>query len=474
MPAGDMKSGTATAGLTLPVAGAAEREARERVQVLTLTLLADALALLLAFSLVTVTRLHTLIYLDSLWELHRDQVLLTGVYLLAILIAGGYSPPRVLDRFDAAYYPLVAIAITGAIALGVWMLLPDSWPAMSRRELVLGTGLSMVFLAGWRYFLGGLTSEFASLHRYFTVVGEGDAATRITEEIRNGIGRRSDAQQVSVAALRQAAAEAGALAEVRYSNRDAIIMLTQHDRAELSQVLEICETRFSRTFIYPTLHDTLFFPHSNLLAVGGVPLIEVSTRHLFTPYIVFKRAIDIAVASMGILLAAPIILATAIAMKITSPGPLLYSQERMGLHGRRFQLYKFRSMVVDAEANTGPVWARSNDSRVTPLGKILRKHRIDEIPQLFNVLKGDMSLIGPRPERPHFHAEFCKTWPLFERRLAVRPGVTSLSHVLGSYESDPQDRLRYDLIYINNLSLLMDARILVATVRVVLGAKGAQ
>ena len=120
------------------------------------------------------------------------------------------------------------------------------------------------------------------------------------------------------------------------------------------------------------------------------------------------------------------------------------------------------------------MWAAANDARVTPVGGFLRKHRVDELPQLINVLKGDMSLIGPRPERPHFHEEFCRQWPLFKRRLAVRPGVTSLSHVLGSYDSNPGDRLRYDLMYISSVSLVTDVKILVATVRVVLGAKGAQ
>ncbi len=187
-----------------------------------------------------------------------------------------------------------------------------------------------------------------------------------------------------------------------------------------------------------------------------------------------KRSVDILTASAGHLMTSPICIATALAVKFSSPGPIFYSQERMGLNGKHFNLYKFRSMVTDAEQQTGPVWARVNDDRVTPVGRFIRKHRVDEIPQLLNVLKGDMSLIGPRPERPHFHEEFCAKWPLFARRLAIRPGVTSLSHVLGSYDSDPEDRLRYDLMYISSFSPVVDMKILVATVRVVLGAKGAQ
>jgi len=177
------------------------------------------------------------------------------------------------------------------------------------------------------------------------------------------------------------------------------------------------------------------------------------------------------------LVALPVVLVVSIpvgiAIKGTSRGPVVYSQERMGKGGRKFRLYKFRSMVVDAEAATGPVWAQDNDARVTRVGRFLRRHRIDELPQVVNVLRGDMSLVGPRPERPALHAEFCGQLPLFERRLAVRPGLTSLSHILGSYSSEPGDRLRYDLVYIGSMSFLADVRILLGTIRIVLGGKGA-
>jgi exopolysaccharide biosynthesis polyprenyl glycosylphosphotransferase len=222
------------------------------------------------------------------------------------------------------------------------------------------------------------------------------------------------------------------------------------------------------------LHDTRLFQHGGVHAVAGIPLIELATSVDRTSYLYLKRLIDIVVSAGALMLAMPICAVTAVAIAATSRGGVFYAQERMGKGGRRFNLYKFRSMIADAEAQTGPVWAAAGDARVTSVGRFIRKHRIDEIPQLWNVLKGDMSLIGPRPERPHFHEEFRKTWPLFDKRLAVRPGLTSLSHVLGSYGSNPEDRLRYDLIYIGNLSFLMDLHILFSTVRVVLGAKGAQ
>jgi lipopolysaccharide/colanic/teichoic acid biosynthesis glycosyltransferase len=175
-----------------------------------------------------------------------------------------------------------------------------------------------------------------------------------------------------------------------------------------------------------------------------------------------------------LLVAAPLMALVAVAVRLTSPGPALYVQERLGRHGHPFRLYKFRTMVAGAEEQTGPVWARENDPRVTGLGCFLRRHRLDELPQLWNVLRGDMSLVGPRPERAHFYDEFRKTWPLFDRRLEVRPGLVSLSHVLGGYDMAPDDRLRYDLMYIGSVSAATDLKVLLASVRVVVGGKGAR
>jgi lipopolysaccharide/colanic/teichoic acid biosynthesis glycosyltransferase len=131
-------------------------------------------------------------------------------------------------------------------------------------------------------------------------------------------------------------------------------------------------------------------------------------------------------------------------------------------------------MFIDAEKTTGPVWAAKDDPRVTPVGRFLRAKRLDEIPQLWNILRGDMSLVGPRPERPFFVEEFSKELPLFRLRTMVRPGLTSLSHVMGRYDSAPAHRLLYDLIYIRNLSFMLDVRIIIDTVKVVLTGRGAQ
>lgn len=450
-------------------------EQRERRALLVLCVLTDALLLALVLWAATLSRLQTLVYLDSLWLLHRDQVLCLAAWLLGLLVAGAYNPSRFTDRFDSVYYAWIGVFGVGAVLLVATSLFPRDLVAISRREILIGTVGGAGLLLLWRYNFGGLASRFGSLHREFFVFGAADQAARIADELARKSMLPVDAHSSDLATVSAvAAAHVAGTGEAPYLAKDAIIAADRTDHAEAVACLEFCEEHFGRTYLYPSLQDMLFFRHSRLLAIGGVPLIEVANRRVFSPYVHAKRAFDIAVAGVGLLCALPICLGTAIAIKVTSPGPIFYTQERMGLNGRRFLIYKFRSMTTDAETKSGPMWATKNDARVTPVGRFIRKHRIDEIPQLFNVLNGDMSMIGPRPERPHFHAEFCEKWPLFDRRLAVRPGVTSLSHVLGSYDSEPEDRLRYDLMYISSLSLALDLKILFATVRVVLGAKGAQ
>jgi exopolysaccharide biosynthesis polyprenyl glycosylphosphotransferase len=175
------------------------------------------------------------------------------------------------------------------------------------------------------------------------------------------------------------------------------------------------------------------------------------------------------------LVTAPLILVSAILIKLTSPGPILYRQERVGLHGRHFSVFKLRSMSQNAEASIGPAWASKNDSRVTAVGRILRKYRIDELPQLFNVLRGEMSFVGPRPERPYFVEQLKQRIPYYDLRHYVRPGITGWAQVMypyGASITDAYEKLQYDLYYIKHLSVLLDIMILPKTLRVVLSGNG--
>lgn len=189
-----------------------------------------------------------------------------------------------------------------------------------------------------------------------------------------------------------------------------------------------------------------------------------------------KRVIDIVCAGAGLVIAAPIMLVTTIIIKLTSRGPVIFRQIRMGEHGREFELYKFRSMRVDAEKN-GPVWAQANDNRVTRVGSVIRTLRIDELPQLVNVLRGDMSFVGPRPERPFFVEKLKEVIPYYEMRTVVKPGITGWAQIkypYGASVEDAVEKLQFDIYYIKNMSPLLDLLIIFWTLKVVLTGSGAR
>jgi exopolysaccharide biosynthesis polyprenyl glycosylphosphotransferase len=189
-----------------------------------------------------------------------------------------------------------------------------------------------------------------------------------------------------------------------------------------------------------------------------------------------KRALDVSAALLGIAMSAPVQLLVAAAVRLTSRGPVIYRQNRVGLDGKIFVMRKFRSMREDAEAATGPVWARAGDDRVTPIGRLLRRTRLDELPQLWNVLMGDMSLVGPRPERPEFVATLTHDIPFYGQRHVVKPGVTGWAQVrytYGASEEDAMQKLQYDLFYIKHVSIWLDLYIMLRTVKVVLLGRNA-
>ena len=189
-----------------------------------------------------------------------------------------------------------------------------------------------------------------------------------------------------------------------------------------------------------------------------------------------KRGADVVFSVVGLVLSAIPMALTALAVWLESEGPIIYRQERVGQNGRRFTLFKFRSMRVDAEGS-GPVWAREGDNRVTRVGRFIRTTRLDELPQFWNVLRGDMSFVGPRPERPYFVAQLAREIPFYHERHAVKPGVTGWAQVkyrYGSSIEDAVEKLRYDLYYVKHLSLVFDLTIVFDTVKVILFGKGAQ
>jgi exopolysaccharide biosynthesis polyprenyl glycosylphosphotransferase len=209
--------------------------------------------------------------------------------------------------------------------------------------------------------------------------------------------------------------------------------------------------------------------------IYGFPLIEIFPQIMPLWERRFKRLLDITAALAIILLGLPFWLVLALIIKLDSRGPIFYRQARVGRDGRVFTIIKFRTMVQNAEQLTGPKWAEKDDPRITSAGRFMRKWRLDEFPQFINVLRGEMSLVGPRPERPYFVEKLKKEVPFYMRRLKVQPGITGWAQVKGSYDNtieDVKQKLQYDFFYVENMSLAMDFKILLNTIYVMLAGKG--
>ena len=255
-------------------------------------------------------------------------------------------------------------------------------------------------------------------------------------------------------------------------------IIIAHESSSIREVLRIFDWVAElplHIYVVPDLYDVVA-GHFKGNLVHGVELQEVFAFNMPPWQVKVKRLLDVVVAGLLLLLASPILLLTTIVIKLDSKGPVFYSQERVGLYGRSFMVHKFRTMRTDAEKG-GPQWATKNDPRITRIGRFLRKTRLDEMPQLLCVLKGDMSMVGPRPERQHFVEKLREQIPFYMFRLKMKPGLTGWAQVRHSYDTsieDVQKKLKYDLYYFENMSLLLDVQILIRTVWVVLTGKGAQ
>ena len=259
--------------------------------------------------------------------------------------------------------------------------------------------------------------------------------------------------------------------------RDLQAPYAELDSAEtvvLSQALEAkddiilhCFRSKKEVLVVPNLSELTLFG-AEAREVDDLLIFGIQPHRLNPAEELIKRTIDLLASSTLLLLSLPVFLIIAAIIRLTSAGPVFYRQERVGRGGRTFRVLKFRTMRVDAEEQSGPVLASERDPRVTETGRFLRASRLDELPQMLNVIKGEMSLVGPRPERPYFVRRFEKELPAYELRLSVKPGITGLAQVMGRYGTTAESKLHFDLLYIYNYSLLLDVKILMQTIRVVL------
>lgn len=234
-----------------------------------------------------------------------------------------------------------------------------------------------------------------------------------------------------------------------------------------NDILKFCYEHQIRTYVTPKISDIIVRGARNI-SLFDTPLLLVRSKGLTVTQRTLKRGLDILLSAIAMIPAAPLMLLVALAIKLEDGGPVFYKQMRMTLGGREFGILKFRSMIVDAEKYSGAVLAAEDDPRITKVGKFIRATRLDEIPQILNILKGDMSVVGPRPERKSFVDEYCEKIPEFRYRMKVKGGLTGYAQIYGKYNTSPYDKLRLDLMYIENYSLMLDIKLILMTIRIML------
>ena len=342
------------------------------------------------------------------------------------------------------------------------------------RVMVLGSFLAAAAIFAWRVFFSAYVLRVVARDRLLLVGASPlleDIGKHIEEHPETGlqvVGYVGNGEETGTAMPSgKVLGPIASLREIIQATNPDRIVVGMTERRTRMPVSELLELRFAGHIIEEAAS-------TYEKVCGRVCLKELRPRRTS---MIYQTAINLIVAAIGVVVAAPIMLLSALAVRLTSAGPVLYRQVRVGMDGIPFTLYKFRSMRADAEAATGAVWASKDDPRVTPLGRIIRKLRIDEIPQLFNVLKGEMSVVGPRPERPEMVQSLSEKIPYYRHRHCVRPGITGWAQVNYKYGDTLEDviqKLEYDLYYIKNMSLSLDSYIIFLTIKATLLSRGSQ
>jgi exopolysaccharide biosynthesis polyprenyl glycosylphosphotransferase len=412
--------------------------------------------------------------------------LLVSIYWLVLFaLRGHYRTLYVMSRFDA-FASVVKTTFVGVLVLFI-VFSPAEHPFHATRLIIAAYWGLLIFTAGGARVLirtvqGQLLSRGIG-HRNTLVIGSGPGAEDLIRYVKRhpvlGYNIVGYVDGESSKSMGGGIPNLGARKDLRevlskYDIREAIVALSHPDHRELLSIIGQCSLHNVRVKAIPDLFEILS-GRARTQQIWGMPLIEVSPELMAPWQKVAKEFLDVLASLIMLILAMPVMIVVAIAIAVDSKGGVFYKQLRVGRGGKEFTLIKFRSMFLDAESRTGAVWAGKNDPRITRVGRVVRSLRLDEVPQLINVLKGEMSLVGPRPERPVFVKKFIDEIPFYARRLNVKPGITGWAQVKHKYDESLEDvrtKLRYDLFYIENMSLRLDLKILLATMWVVLRGKG--
>lgn len=451
----------------------------------------DILSIAIAYTLYFYFRVKSgMLEIDVKPEFLAPLVATTVYWVIIFTFFGLYRLWHIRSRVDEFIAIFKAVSL-GSLLLFFVIFLDDQRYGTNqptRLLIIIYWSMLLVFVSGARLsfrsikrglFESGLGLEHA------IIVGVNSKAVQLFENVKKypalgykvvGFVRLNDSQNDVEDQSLNVLGSTEELAAIIAANDidDVLIAFESSEHDKLLDVISHIENSRVSIKILPDMYD-IISGQARTSQIYGFPLIEIMP-HIMQPWEESaKRVMDIVISILILITTAPLWFIIGIAIKINSPGPLVYSQERVGKDGKVFRMHKFRSMKQDAESKTGPVWATENDPRITSVGWFLRKTRLDEIPQFFDVLRGDMSLVGPRPERPAFVEKLAKEVPLYKRRLIVKPGITGWAQIKQGYDTSIEDvksKVRYDIFYIENMSFRMDLKILIMTVYVMIAGKG--
>ena len=387
----------------------------------------------------------------------RGHLLMIGIYAFFIYVFfklyDGYKF-GIQTRTNVVYSQTVALAIVNTLTYFLISLIYGR--LQNPVPMILLTGIDVSCVVLWTILFDAIYFHIYP-PRKMIIVYDGEDANLLIKKMYT----RKEKYQIC----------ASVKADVPFENicesikpYDAIIICDVKPEMR-NRLIQHCFDSSIRAYVTADIADILIRGADNII-INDTPLLLCKSRGLNLEQRIVKRTIDLVISILGIVITSPIMLITAIAIKLFDRGPVLFKQVRTTRGGKDFKIWKFRSMIVNAEKESGAVLASVNDSRITPIGKIIRRYRIDELPQLFNILLGDMSVVGPRPERPEIIADYIKEMPEFKYRLKVKAGLTGYAQVLGKYNTTPKDKLKMDMIYIENYSALMDIKLIFMTLKI--------
>jgi len=405
--------------------------------------------------------------------------IIVGTTLLVFAIGGLYRLGRGASRVDTFYKICTHLSLAVLLAIAANAIVLHENVVLSRRVLVLGWLLAIAMVTTGRllhsFVVGQVRLRGVAVDRLL-IVGTGTNARIVHDKIRKMpelgyhlvgfLAHPSEGTPPDTVNGVPVYGTTGRLAEVvrRHRIDELILALEGTPHAEaLDLVYQVMDLPVNIR-VYPDLFRLITNDELTVSDLGGLPMVTVRTAGLRTWSRIVKRAVDLAVSSAVLVFCSPLMLLLAILIKLDSPGPVFFVQERVGHDGVPFNLLKFRSMPVDAEKETGPVWATPDDPRPTRIGRFMRRYSLDELPQFINVFLGEMSVVGPRPERPHFVEQFRQTIPYYMARHREKSGITGWAQVNGLRgDTSIQERTQYDLYYVENWSLLFDIKIMIKT-----------